>query len=56
MEYEGAERIKIRKELDSYPGVNSLPVSSSKRRKYSKVYESLADLPVSVVAVRQAKQ
>ena len=56
MEYEGEEGIRISKELDTYPGDNSLPVPSSKRRKQSKVYESLADLPVSVVAVRQPKQ
>lgn len=56
MEYEGEDEIRIRKELDTYPGNNSLPVSSSKRRKQSKVYESLADLPVSAAAARQPEQ
>lgn len=56
MEYEGEDEIRISKELDTYPGNNSLPVSSSKRRKQSKVYESLADLPVSAAAARQPEQ
>jgi len=56
MENDVEEWVRISKELDTYPGGNSLPVSSSKRKQQSKVYESLAGLPVSVVAVRQPKQ
>lgn len=55
MEHEGEGRMTS-KELGIYLGENSLPEFSSKRRKQSKVYESLVHLPFSAAAARQPKQ